>query len=181
MGRGPSKRGMGVYFGSDVTESFLKDNSLSLVVRSHEVKDEGYSWHHKGKLITIFSAPNYCDNVMTCLLCFCGNLVSPSFCPSDKDLSLLHRLFVFYLQNIYFYSSRSEIRVLLSTLFMILRLYQLLHPLLLGLFLNSLLSKKSLIPKLVHSVMQPTCPCLECDSNAAEWAGGSGQVVMGST
>ena len=32
-----------------------------MVVRSHEVRDNGYSVEHDGKLITIFSAPNYCD------------------------------------------------------------------------------------------------------------------------
>ncbi|PWA41234.1 serine/threonine-protein phosphatase 5 [Artemisia annua] len=35
----------------------------NLVVRSHEVKDEGYEIDHDGKLITVFSAPNYCDQM----------------------------------------------------------------------------------------------------------------------
>lgn len=62
-GRGPSKRGVGLSFGEDVTKRFLEDNSLDLVVRSHEVKDEGYEIMHDGKLITVFSAPNYCDQM----------------------------------------------------------------------------------------------------------------------
>ncbi|KAL1347812.1 hypothetical protein HN51_023838 [Arachis hypogaea] len=62
-GRGPSKRGVGLSFGADVTKRFLQDNNLDLVVRSHEVKDEGYEIDHDGKLITVFSAPNYCDQM----------------------------------------------------------------------------------------------------------------------
>lgn len=62
-GRFPSRRGVGVNFGPDVTENFLKTNNLSMVVRSHEMKDEGYEVEHDGKLITIFSAPNYCDQM----------------------------------------------------------------------------------------------------------------------
>jgi len=63
QGRAPSKRGVGLSFGPDVTDNFLKKNNLELIVRSHEVKDEGYALEHGGKVITIFSAPNYCDQV----------------------------------------------------------------------------------------------------------------------
>ena len=62
-GKSPSKRGVGFSFGPDVTESFLKLNGLQLLVRSHEVKDEGYLVEHGGKTITVFSAPNYCDTM----------------------------------------------------------------------------------------------------------------------
>ena len=37
-GRAPSKRGVGVAFGADVTRTFLKANNLDLLVRSHEVR-----------------------------------------------------------------------------------------------------------------------------------------------
>eukprot|EP01064_Diplonema_japonicum_P010779 TRINITY_DN1800_c1_g1_i1.p1 TRINITY_DN1800_c1_g1~~TRINITY_DN1800_c1_g1_i1.p1 ORF type:complete len:480 (+),score=96.27 TRINITY_DN1800_c1_g1_i1:82-1521(+) len=62
-GRAPNKRGVGVTFGPDVTENFLKTNGLDYMIRSHEVKDEGYVVEHGGKCITVFSAPNYCDTV----------------------------------------------------------------------------------------------------------------------
>ena len=57
----PSDRGTGIYFGQDVTEKFLNENNLTLLIRSHEVKMEGYDIQHGGKVITLFSAPNYYD------------------------------------------------------------------------------------------------------------------------
>mmetsp|Transcript_19722 Transcript_19722/g.29628 ORF Transcript_19722/g.29628 Transcript_19722/m.29628 type:complete len:539 (-) Transcript_19722:96-1712(-) len=62
-GKSPSKRGVGFSFGPDITEAFLSRNQLDLLVRSHEVKDEGYLVEHEGKTITVFSAPNYCDTM----------------------------------------------------------------------------------------------------------------------
>ncbi|CAD6231833.1 GSCOCG00001609001-RA-CDS [Cotesia congregata] len=63
MGRAPSKRGVGVQFGPDVTHEFCKLNGLDYIVRSHEVKNDGYEVSHDGKCITVFSAPNYCDTM----------------------------------------------------------------------------------------------------------------------
>ena len=60
-GRSPSKRGISIGFGKDITKNFIANNDLELVVRSHEMKDQGYESDHDGKLTTIFSAPNYCD------------------------------------------------------------------------------------------------------------------------
>ncbi|KAH7642321.1 serine/threonine-protein phosphatase 5 [Dermatophagoides farinae] len=62
-GRQPSKRGVGCQFGPDITENFLKLNNLDYIIRSHEVKDNGYEVAHGGKCITVFSAPNYCDRM----------------------------------------------------------------------------------------------------------------------
>lgn len=63
IGRAPSKRGVGVSFGPDVTKAFCTLNSLDYIIRSHEVKSEGYEVAHDGKCITVFSAPNYCDQM----------------------------------------------------------------------------------------------------------------------
>uniref|UniRef100_A0AAQ5X1I0 Serine/threonine-protein phosphatase n=1 Tax=Amphiprion ocellaris TaxID=80972 RepID=A0AAQ5X1I0_AMPOC len=62
-GRSVSKRGVSCQFGPDVTERFLEQNKLDYIVRSHEVKAEGYEVTHSGKCITVFSAPNYCDQM----------------------------------------------------------------------------------------------------------------------
>lgn len=58
-GRALSKRGVGCQFGPDVTKNFLKKNDLQYIIRSHEVKKDGYEVAHDGKCITVFSAPNY--------------------------------------------------------------------------------------------------------------------------
>lgn len=62
-GRQPSKRGTSIQFGPDVTAKFCQQNGVEYIVRSHEVKDEGYEKAHDGKCYTIFSAPNYCDQM----------------------------------------------------------------------------------------------------------------------
>ena len=61
-GRGPSKRGVGLQFGPDVTKRFCENNGLDAVIRSHEVRMDGYEVEHDGRCITVFSAPKYCDS-----------------------------------------------------------------------------------------------------------------------
>ncbi|KAI9826864.1 MAG: hypothetical protein M1832_005803 [Thelocarpon impressellum] len=61
-GRGPSKRGVGLQFGPDVTKRFCERNELEAVIRSHEVRMDGYEVEHDGRCITVFSAPRYCDS-----------------------------------------------------------------------------------------------------------------------
>ena len=51
-----------IRFGPDVTRRFLGNNSLSLCIRSHEVPTNlrGFEDRHDGRLITVFTASNYC-------------------------------------------------------------------------------------------------------------------------
>lgn len=51
-GRGPSKRGVGMQFGPDITKRFCEKNGLEAIIRSHEVRMEGYEEEHDGKCIT---------------------------------------------------------------------------------------------------------------------------------
>lgn len=61
-GLGPSQRGLGFAFGPDITEDYLKRNNLLKIFRSHEVRMGGVKFEHNDKLLTVFSAPNYCDS-----------------------------------------------------------------------------------------------------------------------
>jgi serine/threonine-protein phosphatase 2B catalytic subunit len=59
-------RGCSCYFGESSLKHFLKRNKLSQLIRAHELFNEGYKIFKWGdprhpELISIFSAPNYCD------------------------------------------------------------------------------------------------------------------------
>jgi len=59
-------RGAGcVTFGPDVTRRFCEINRLRMIVRSHEVPKTmtGVQVQHDGRLITVFSASNYCGRI----------------------------------------------------------------------------------------------------------------------
>jgi len=54
-----TERNVACFFGSDITEQFLKKYNLSMIIRSHQVKPEGFEFTHDRKVLTIFSASNY--------------------------------------------------------------------------------------------------------------------------
>ena len=53
-------RGVSVIFGEKIVQDFNKKNDLDLIIRAHQVVDDGYEFFASRQLITIFSAPNYC-------------------------------------------------------------------------------------------------------------------------
>eukprot|EP00727_Mastigamoeba_balamuthi_P012495 m51a1_g7869 putative calcineurin catalytic subunit (511) ;mRNA; f:327-3715 len=65
-----SLQGCGCVFGLTALSTFLADNGLACVVRGHEVQKEGFHLHRffvdeaerrVPLMVTVFSAPNYCD------------------------------------------------------------------------------------------------------------------------
>ena len=53
-------RGVSYIFGEKVVTEFNKKNDIDLIIRAHQVVDDGYEFFANRQLITIFSAPNYC-------------------------------------------------------------------------------------------------------------------------
>lgn len=62
---GINSRGISCTYNANSIIKFLKNNKLQLLCRAHQLVSEGYKFFANNKLITVFSAPNYCGN--------CGN------------------------------------------------------------------------------------------------------------
>lgn len=58
-----SKRGNGVFFGQNSLKNFLDKNQLDLLVRSHQMNNNGYDFPFSPcqSLVSIFSSSNYCE------------------------------------------------------------------------------------------------------------------------
>lgn len=59
-GFSPSDRGVSFIFGEDVVNKTCKRLEIDIVIRAHQVVDNGYAFFADRKLVTIFSASNYC-------------------------------------------------------------------------------------------------------------------------
>jgi len=66
VGWGESDRGVSYIFGPDVVDSFCKIFKVDLVCRAHQVVEDGYEFFAGRRLVTIFSAPNYCGEFDNC-------------------------------------------------------------------------------------------------------------------
>ncbi|EUD69258.1 protein phosphatase [Plasmodium inui San Antonio 1] len=60
--RDPDGTGHIVKYGPDRVHKFLEDNDLQLIIRAHECVMDGFERFAGGKLITLFSATNYCNS-----------------------------------------------------------------------------------------------------------------------
>ncbi|CAA9987074.1 serine/threonine protein phosphatase 8, putative [Plasmodium knowlesi strain H] len=59
----PSSRGeITLKFGQRRLSCFLKKNKLKMIIRGHECVQEGYRYSYNRRLLTLFSAKNYCNS-----------------------------------------------------------------------------------------------------------------------
>ena len=52
-------RGVSFTFGQDVVKRFLQKHELDLIVRGHQVVEDGYEFFAGRRLVTLFGAPNF--------------------------------------------------------------------------------------------------------------------------
>ena len=60
QGWAENDRGVSYTFGADVVSKFLQKHDYDLIVRAHQVVEDGYEFFADRQLVTLFSAPNYC-------------------------------------------------------------------------------------------------------------------------
>jgi diadenosine tetraphosphatase ApaH/serine/threonine PP2A family protein phosphatase len=60
LGWAQNSRGAGILWAPSITMKFLERNRLRLIIRSHQMVDEGFKYHHSHHVVTLFSASYYC-------------------------------------------------------------------------------------------------------------------------
>ena len=55
-----SERGVGYTFGAPIIDKFCEKHDLDMICRAHQVVESGFEFYNNRRLVTIFSAPNYC-------------------------------------------------------------------------------------------------------------------------
>jgi serine/threonine-protein phosphatase 4 catalytic subunit len=82
-GWGVSPRGAGFLFGGDVVAKFCQTNNVQLIARAHQLVMDGYKTLFDEKLVTVWSAPNYCYR--------CGN--QAAILELDENLKTEYKIF----------------------------------------------------------------------------------------
>ena len=60
-GWGTNERGVSVTFNENIVNKVVEDLDIDLICRAHQVVENGFEFFADKKLVTVFSAPNYCN------------------------------------------------------------------------------------------------------------------------
>ena len=63
---GQNERGISYIYSLTVIKKFLEQNNLDLICRAHQVVEDGYEFFRNRSLVTVFSAPAYCEEYNNC-------------------------------------------------------------------------------------------------------------------
>eukprot|EP01083_Nonionella_stella_P037017 100957_1 len=59
-GWGEQDKGVSYTFGPDVIEKWLQNNKLEMIIRAHQIVEDGFEWFAGRQLLILFSSMNYC-------------------------------------------------------------------------------------------------------------------------
>ncbi|KAF1763441.1 hypothetical protein GCK72_011707 [Caenorhabditis remanei] len=81
-----SPRGAGYLFGPEPAELFCDTNGIDQICRAHQLVMEGFKFHFDKRVVTVWSAPNYCyrcGNVAAIMQFTEDNTTEPNFITFD--------------------------------------------------------------------------------------------------
>ncbi|CAD2112141.1 serine/threonine protein phosphatase 8, putative [Plasmodium vinckei] len=82
----PSSRGkITVKFGKHRLASFLKNNKIKMIIRGNECIPEGYKYDFNKKILTLFSATNYCNK-------YKNNASSALIVKKNKNITIFNQI-----------------------------------------------------------------------------------------